>query len=264
MPIRGEAGRDKAGQSDSRQGEVGGREGGDWRFRLVALVSGLALILLAVPRLIAAVEGLEGREVLWDSQGMPSGSSLPLTEDRLLAGADSLAAQTKWEESGEAESDRGLLLLRAANLSRDPVRHRDLLRQARVASEAGLALAPGQPSTWARLAALRLDEGDGAGAALALRLSLMSGPVVPPLMTSRLALALRLLPVLKEGDAELLRRQVRLAWVLDPDGVAALAEGKPQEGRAEGSHFVIESLNSLNASDMEAYIALHGKVQGKR
>lgn len=214
---------------------------------VVALLLGVALLGLGVPRLIAAGLSQEARAVLWD---LEEGKDPPKPQRLAFAAAD-LAAAAGWVVEGQGLLDRSLLLLRQAeSLSAGGERQR-LLDDAEAVAASALALAPGQPSAWARLARLRLGRGDGTGAAAALRLSLLSGAVVPALMTWRLELGLRLRPYLDADTRALLDRQIRLTWILQPDHIARLAT-RPAEA-AQVRH----ALDALSQQEVQHYLRLH-------
>lgn len=87
------------------------------------------------------------------------------------------------------------------------------------ALQSALAGAPGEPSAWFLLARQRLERNDRGGAAAALRLSLLAGAMVPPLMVPRLDMIIALQTDLPPDIASMLARQVRLTWVIAPEAV---------------------------------------------
>ncbi|NYZ16398.1 hypothetical protein HL658_27975 [Azospirillum sp. RWY-5-1] len=214
---------------------------------VVAVALGGALVWLGAPRLIAALESLDARTVIWDAR-----AGHPPPPDRLAAAAADLDAAQRWAADGEAMGDRGFLLVQQARATPPGPERGALLDRAAQATEAGLAAAPAQPSAWARLAWLHVARGDRAAAIPALRLSLLTGPVAPALMASRLELGLELLSLMDPDTRGLLRRQVRLLWVVSPETVAAMSQ-KPDTGG-----FVRDALNDLSEEDMAAFLRVHG------
>ncbi|AWK85183.1 hypothetical protein DEW08_02395 [Azospirillum thermophilum] len=194
------------------------------------------------------MQTLDARGVLWD---VYAGEDLPV--DRLTAAAADLASGLRWMPDGELQGDRSLVLLRAAEAAKTAAERKDLLEQATASAMAAVAIAPGQPGVWARLAYLRLLQGEPAPAAAALRLSMLSGSFVPAMMASRIELGLRLLPALDAETTELLRRQIRLFWLVEPNRVAELSE------RPGANDIVREALNGLTDADMLQFQRLHGK-----
>jgi hypothetical protein len=164
-----------------------------------------------------------------------------------------LAASGRWVADGTTETDRGLMLLHQGMAHPPGPERTSLFEQAEAATVAGLAVAPGQPGPWVRLAWLRKTRGDTAGALVALRLSWLSGAFVPSMMVSRLEFALGLLPSMDPDMKSLLRRQLRLTWVVAPDTVTGLSS------RPEIAALVQEALNDLSDDDdVKDYIRLHG------
>lgn len=215
---------------------------------LVAVALGAGLAGLGVPRLVAALMTTDARTVLWDARTghTPTGA-------RLATAAEELDAAQRWVVDGEALGDLGFLLLQQAQGTQPGPERTALLDRAAAATAAGLAAAPAQPSLWARLAWLRTVRGDPASAASALRMSLLTGPVAPALMASRLELGLSLLPHMDADTHALLRRQVRLLWVVSPDTTASLAQ-KPVTGA-----FIRDALDDISDADMAAFLRVHGR-----
>jgi len=215
---------------------------------LLAAGAGALLLLGAVPRLAAAVVSLPARPVLWD---LREGMRVP--PDRLADAETRLARGAALADSGTVQADRGYLLLNKALALPPGDAGPVLLRQAAAATEAGLALSPVQPAAWARLAWLRSRMGDPAGAERALRLSFLSGPVVPAMTVSRIQFGLDLRPHLGAETQQLLDRQLRLAWVLVPDSMVAMAD------RADVGPAVRAALAGLAPAEIDAYTARWGR-----
>jgi len=176
--------------------------GGRWRLRMAAVSAiALSLLLLALglPRLAGGLMALPGSATLW---AMHEGEAVP--PEAMASAAEGLARSARWSGNGlsDIESGYALMMLGA-------------YEESRAATLRGLAAAPGNPNGWARLSWLRLKRGDRAGAASALRLSLLSGAVTPDLMESRLQLGLQLFPSLDPDTTALLQRQFRLLSALN-------------------------------------------------
>ncbi len=217
---------------------------------LIGAVIAALLLALATPRLVAALFALDAQATLWD---VHTGVTVPPTD--LAAAAAGLAAAGRWVADGGNEADRGLLLLRRAIALPSGADRDRLLGEAEAATAAGLGLAPGQPGVWLRLAWLRKSGGDAAGALAALRLSWLAGGFVPTLMMSRLDFALGLLPAMNAEMRSLLRRQLRLTWVVAPDTVTGLSR------RSDLAPLVQEALADLSDEEIAHYVRLHGRRQ---
>ncbi len=242
------AGREKPARGDKVARRDKGGKPNDRGVALIGLALAALLLALGVPRLGGALLSLDAQDVLWRVQ---AGATVPVAELRSAEAA--MAASGAWVADGEAEGDRGLLLLReAAAVPVGPERTR-LLERTEAATVAGLARGPGQPGPWIRLAWLRRIKGDASGALAALRMSWLSGAFVPSMMTSRLDFALPLLPMMSLEMRSLLRRQFRLTWVVAPKYVAGLAE------RPELAAMVRDALADLSDEDVAQYVRLHGR-----
>lgn len=221
----------------------------DW-FNL-GLVGSMALLLLALalPRLTGELNVMGARAIValaLENRPEKQQTLSAQTYAKAAAAIDRFGPLT-----GDARlvANRGLLLLRqgAMEAGSAPL----LWQQAGAATMQGLALNPGNTDAWARLAYLRLQMGDNPGAAQALRLSLLTAPVSPQIMPSRLRLGLALLDSLDEEQRALLSRQVRLLWVIQPSTLT----WEPMDEKAQ--EFIVGSLNKLTQTDMDRFIRLH-------
>lgn len=213
------------------------------------LLSALALaaVTLGAPRLIGELHALTARDVV---QATLNRTPTPAAD--LDVAAAELAAAERWSGAAEYKLDRGLILLRRALAAADPQERTALLTAAEQATAAGLMTAPGEPGAWTRLAWLRRQRGDIDGALAALRLSWLSGAFTPVLMESRLEFALSLQSAMNEEMLSLLRRQVRLVWVISPDFVTRLV------ANGSAGALVGEALAELSEQELSRYLALHG------
>lgn len=231
-------------------------EAGDARVRgrgtaaavVLAGLLGCALLALGVPRLIAGMMVADSQDIVWDlARGRPVA---PADLEGAIAAR---AAATRWEPSGERDTERGMLLIRRAEASAPGAERDRLLADAAAAIEEGLSRGPVQPYAWAALAALREQAGDRRGAVDALRLSMLSGAFDPDLMVWRIGMGLRLLPSMTVETQALLRGQVRKAWVMAPDTIARLGD-EPEAGA-----FVRRALDELTDAEVADYVRRHGR-----
>ena len=176
----------------------------------IALVLGMALLWLGVPRLVAAFLMLPGDSTLSRLQEQQA-----IAPNELETVIESRAAALRWVSSGRLYTDRALGRLlqeegtgpgaQAKNSSRFDQAIRDL--------KAGLAVAPADPYAWARLAlAKHLVDGPSPEVASALVMSLLTGPYEPDMIPLRLELAFENWAHLPQQDRELIDQQVRYAW----------------------------------------------------
>jgi hypothetical protein len=213
---------------------------------LPALAAGLLLIGLAAPRFVAASLSLTARNPLWDA-----GRGKKPTDAALDRAASDIAHAQSWVPNGGQETDRSILLAMRAVRAGSAADRTRLLRSSEAAAIAGLALSPAQPSGWARLAWLRARLGNPAGAATALRLSLETGSVMPPITVDRLALGLSLLPHMDAATKAALAREVRQAWIMAPAAVNRLARNPAN------AVFIRDALADFSAGDIHAFVTLH-------
>ncbi|OYQ37173.1 hypothetical protein CHU95_02160 [Niveispirillum lacus] len=187
---------------------------------LLAGGTGLVLLCLALPRL--AGEGLvvEARQHILALRTDPAATG---GMTALLSSAAVIDQAGPLTSDGRLVADGGLLLLRAALLQTDAAQRQQLLRRAAAASEAGLRQTPAYPAAWTRLAFIRRELGEPMAAAAALRMSLLTGAVMPQVMVDRLGLGLDLLPYLDPEGVALLQRQIRLIKDIQPDSLPGLA-----------------------------------------
>jgi hypothetical protein len=215
------------------------------------LAAALAVVCLslAFPRAIAAFTALDARALLWDMH-RNEGRNDP---QRMAHAAAALERSLWWVPDGEMAAERAYLLMRQAQAQADPASRTQVLRQAEDATIAAVALAPAQPVPWLRLAWLQSQRGDAQAAARSLRLSMLTGPLMPPIMTSRLELGLRLLPALDAETRSLLARQIRLAWVTNPTVIADLS-ARPGLGPT-----IRAALDGLSESEVQSYLRTQAK-----
>ena len=219
-----------------------------WETAAVAGLVACLLLVLGGPRLIAAMVALPSVQTVWSVY-----SGEPVTPAALSDATSALAAANAWIRDGEREGDRGLLFLHRADRAQSPAARSELLAAAADTAVSALAIAPGQPSVWARLAELREQGGERDEALAALRMSMLSGSFAAALMEPRIEKGLRLLPLMAAETRSLLVRQIGLIWVIKPEYVASLSL------RPEAAALVQEALNGLTETELTQFQRLHGE-----
>lgn len=177
----------------------------------------LAFGLLQFAAAIAAAPSAPILSALEDGQHV-SDAAL----ERLLA---SRQAANAWAQSPRFYRDIGraahILAQRAGD---DRARADTAFSLAAEATENGLRLAPVDPISWLRLAAIRLDvDRDPRAALMALRSAVRSGPYDPVRSEARVRIILRLWPFLDRSDRVLFQLQFRHLWNDHPATLARLA-----------------------------------------
>lgn len=205
---------------------------------------------LGAPRAIGEIRALEAQDVV---QALLRRE--PVADSALAAADRSLTAARGWLGPGLHSLDSGLVALARAQAAIDPASRERFFDEAEKSTTEGLSVAPGEPGAWLRLSWLRRRRGDVPGALAALRLSWLSGSFAPSIMMSRLEFALPMRAMMDEEMNELLRRQVRLAWVAMPTAVADAAR------RPEFGPLVREALDGLTEEEAGVYLKLHGVTQ---
>jgi hypothetical protein len=203
---------------------------GQWRQRweaLLPLAIAAFLIVLALPRLVSSVIMLPVEPIMDALQ-----AGRPVSDEDLQRFASRSAAARRFSSAGRLATD--LAAAKLAQAERLPTRaqseRRELVEDAAALLEEGLAATPANSFAWARLAYARtVLEGPGAGAVDAWRMSVLTAPAETRLTVWRTRLGVALLAQFREGDRDLLDRQIRFAWRSDPERLAAFAKsGGPE------------------------------------
>lgn len=191
---------------------------------------GGSLLLLSVPRLVAALHLLAGDPgvALLHAGQLPS----PAAFRRIVASRQSAAW---WVSEPATFADLGLAYLSLAQTSAPGTGQRGpLLDLATRHLQSSLSLAPADPYAWTYLAFVHTATGDHARAAGALELSLRTGPYQPDLVLSRAALGLANWPWLAHATAGRLEVEFAHALRQAPDRFVAdvVDSGRTAEVRA--------------------------------
>jgi hypothetical protein len=226
---------DLAEAAEGQDREAGGKRstpGRPDRYRtsliaaLAAALLGSALLLGAVPRLVAAFHLLPGDPgmALLNSGQLPS----PQAYARIVA---SRRAAAWWLPTPSTLTDLGVAALSLAQASSEG--RAPLLDLAERQLEAGLAGAPLDPHAWTYLAFVHTATGDHERAAQALHLALRTGPFQPELTLPRAALGLTNWPWLDPAARALFGAEFAHAMRLAPNRFMAdvLASGRSTEVR---------------------------------
>ena len=190
---------------------------------MVAAVTGimaLALIVLALPRTVAALLTIPSAAILRSLQNQETVGVEDL--EKVVSGQRrglSLVAD------GRLATDLGLAeLLIAERLPADDPAVPTHFTNATNALKQGLALAPGNPYAWARLAYAEARQQGWTPLALSsLRLALLTSPYDPRLLWSRLRLGFLAWPYMQPDDRDIVLQQIRWAYDENPKELARLA-----------------------------------------
>ena len=217
--------RDRGGQTRRRAPLL--RSGRSLVATVFAALLGSALLLGAVPRLVAAFHLLPGDPgmALLESGQLPS----PQAYQRIVASRRAAAA---WSAAPSTLTDLGVASLSLAQASSEG--RAILLDLAERQLQAGLAGAPLDPHAWTYLAFIHTATGDRQRAAQALHLALRTGPYEPDLALPRAALGLTNWPWLDPDTRTRLGAEFAHALRLAPDRFTAdvLDSGRSLEVRA--------------------------------
>lgn len=187
---------------------------------VVALVAGLALVALAVLRVVAAFADLPARPVIAEAH---SGAELDPRYGEIAA--ESRSAALGWVEDGRGWADLGLLHFieaRRIGLATDEGRAR--LEQSLAAHRRAVSLSPAQAYAWARLAYIELlRNGPSPRMAPLLEQAIVSAPFDRQLAFRRLDLCFLVWRQLDPHLRGLAAQQVRFAAEISPVRLAALA-----------------------------------------
>ena len=207
------------------------------------LAAGIALVVFGGTDFFNSLLRVNADHVLWELRH----SQKVDTADMQVSYSDLI----QHGHGGEALADSGFVALRRALSETDPAVRAQWMAQAAQETRQGLKLAPAQAGAWARLAWLDNNAGDSKTAAQDIKMSMLSGPVDPPLMIDRLKLALVLRPFFDSDGHELLNRQIRLSWILAPDAIATLATDPAN------SQLISEALASMTTEDASLFVNAH-------
>lgn len=215
----------------------------------IAACLALALVALALPRVVGELNLVGARSVVSAALENRPDKQQPLSAQSYAKAAAAIATFGGLTGDARLVANRGIVLLRQGSVG-DAQSARSL-EEALEATEWGLAQNPGNTDSWARLAYLRARIGNPAGAASALRMSMLTAPVSPQLMPSRLRLGLHLLDHLNEEQRSLLARQVRLLWVTQPSELVW------ESIKDADRDFIADALNGMTQADMDRFVRLH-------
>ncbi len=193
---------------------------------VACVVSGLVLLVLSAPRLVASVLLLPGDHVLTRIQKL-AGSA---PKEDLMTLVRSRKAALEWLDSGRIRTDLALAQILLAEAQGTVLRPApNLAKGAARNLEIGLAKGPANTHAWARLALVRYRI-DGATREVAklVSMSALIGLNEPRLVFPRIGLSLVLWERFDKSERELVLRQVRYAWRIDPKRLVALARRSGQ------------------------------------
>lgn len=190
-----------------------------WFRVVVSAAAAIVLVSLAAPRTMAALHAFAADPIM--RRGL-AGEALAAPAWRFVVESRTLALE--WTADwADGWLDLAFARAKLAALPETGGREkRELWRASRAAILLGLAKAPARPFAWARLSALDLALDEPRLAALALWLSVVTGPVELELILPRSRLALSLWEVIDERRRPTISSQFRLALQHRPQRFAKL------------------------------------------
>lgn len=188
---------------------------------LLALVVGVIILYLAVPRTMAAFLKIPGDPIL---NNMQMGKEVSPEELEYLTSTRKRALA--WLPEGRTWTDMGMAQsLMAYKIGHQSEEGKKLLTESIASLKNGLALAPANPFAWARLGYAELIKAGrpNSSAANALKMSLLTAVYEPRLLVSRLELCLTVWEYLDDEGRDLVAKQVSLATRREPAKLAEIA-----------------------------------------
>ena len=176
---------------------------------IFAFVVGGMLLVLGVPRTIAAFIAIPGSVVLDKIQELDV-----VTVEELQMLIATQHRELVWNNSGRLQTDMGLSqILLAEKYGQNDSRRIEAIGKAIKSLKVGLSKAPANPFAWTRLAyALALKDGVSAQSIAALILGTELAPFEPRLAFARISFGFAAWRHLQPSERELIFRQVRDLW----------------------------------------------------
>ncbi len=177
------------------------------------LMLGLVLIVLAVPRTVAAWKGEQGRPALdkMEANKTPTAAELTTCVEAYTGSLRWVQASFRLFNLGTCEF--AIALAKPLN---DPGRS-DWLMRAEQSTVRGLILDPANAFGWARLAFIRADRlAPGREVVAPLIMSLDTGPNARPLWRGRTRLMLLYTPSMTHDERLTVRYQLNTIWTYGP------------------------------------------------
>lgn len=186
-----------------------------WRGATLAagFALGVLLVALGAPGLVAGILGAPADRVLFHLR-----EGQDVTDEALMGLVVARRAASAWRDTAADQRDIGAAELLLAHRSADAAGYED----ARQALDRGLAMAPVDPYSWARLAHVAWLQERYPDSIAALRASIRTGGHEPTLAPWRVAMMLRLWPAASVEDRTLFLAQIRQLAREDPDSLAEL------------------------------------------
>jgi hypothetical protein len=181
---------------------------------VVCLLLGLVLMVVAGPRLVAALlDGPADRVVFYLQDGAN------VTDEALSGLIAARRSAAAWHETAQGQRDIAAAALQLIHRGRQAADYEEAERAVR----RSLALAPVDPHTWARLAHIAwLRDREAHAASTALRASIQVGAYEPTLTAWRVGLILRLWDAVAAEDRSIFAAQIRQLAKDEPDTLIRL------------------------------------------
>ncbi|HJQ55370.1 MAG TPA: hypothetical protein VJ890_00600 [Vineibacter sp.] len=188
---------------------------------LIAALGGVALVMLAVPRLFAAIELLDARSVAERAQvDDPKLSNLQLDE-----AARALQHALAWQEDADLAALLSTVRLRQASRAETADRGAERLTQSSEAAKRAIRQSPAHPTAWTLLA-MSLEASDSRQPQFiaALQRAIAVAPFDPRFLVPRVEMACRFWHRIDSPTRKLVAAEVRILAGRDLRALATLAK----------------------------------------
>jgi tetratricopeptide (TPR) repeat protein len=188
---------------------------------LAAVIGGAILVALAVPRLFAAIELLDARDIAVRAQN----DDPKLTAQQIESAAMALHHALAWQDDADLAALLAATRLRQAARADTPQRAAERLAQAVDAARRAIRLSPAHPTAWTLLAtALEARDPDDPQFKAALQRAIDVASYDPRYLAQRVELACRYWHLIDAPTRRLAAAQIRILAERDLRRLAALAK----------------------------------------
>ncbi|HKU94593.1 MAG TPA: hypothetical protein VJR58_04925 [Vineibacter sp.] len=188
---------------------------------LMAILGGVLLLTLALPRLFSAIELLDARSIAERAER----EDAKLTAQQIESAATALQHALEWQSDADLEALLAATRLTQAARADGPARAADRLAQAVEAAKRAIRLSPAHPTAWTLLALALQDLNPRDPLFLsALQRAIAVAPYDPRYLTQRVEMACRYWHLIDEPTRQRAMAEIRILAGRDLRALAALAK----------------------------------------